>query len=289
MFVTLMTFVPALTRPVAQERVFRSRAEAVLVDVSVRLGNQVVLGLTKDDFELRDNGVTQAIMDLTTEVLPLDVSFTLDVSESVNALREGTLTQAIQQVSAMLRPPDRSGLTIFRTRILERVPLGPSPIERMPSMGDPRRGASLWDALALTLVVPPVTERRQLSIVLTDGLDSMSFFDPAFVSNAAKHTGAILHVILDSGGRSQRSQYVLRHNRERLKDIAETTGGLLVELENEASLSKALLQSIGDLRTSYVLRYTPTGVSREGWHELTLKMKKPGKYDLHARKGYWSR
>jgi hypothetical protein len=47
----------------------------------------------------------------------------------------------------------------------------------------------------------------------------------------------------------------------------------------------AFKQAVADFRTSYVLRFMPTGVSKDGWHELTVRVKS-GTYEVRARKGY---
>jgi hypothetical protein len=52
-----------------------------------------------------------------------------------------------------------------------------------------------------------------------------------------------------------------------------------------APVGATFKQAVSDFRTSYVLRYLPTGVAGEGWHELTVRVKK-GTYDVRARKGY---
>jgi hypothetical protein len=46
----------ALLEPASQER-FRTSAEAVRVDVLVKVGNRPLAGLTAADFDLRDRGV----------------------------------------------------------------------------------------------------------------------------------------------------------------------------------------------------------------------------------------
>jgi VWFA-related protein len=250
------------------------------------MGNRVILGLKPDDFELRDNGVQQAITDLTNEELPLDVNFTLDLSDSLQASQLQALGLAIQQVTSTLRPLDRCGLTVFRARILERVPLSPAPLEMALSATALGKGAtSLWDALTLALVTPAVIDRRQLSIMLTDGLDTSSFFDAAFVADAARHAATILHVVLTPTHQRDALRLQLRDG-ERLREIAETTGGRLVRLEGDASLAGTFLQSIEDLRMSYVLRYTPTGIASSGWHDIAVKVTTPGRYEVRARKGY---
>ena len=54
-----------------------------------------------------------------------------------------------------------------------------------------------------------------------------------------------------------------------------------------APVGAAFKQAVSDFRTSYVLRYVPAGVSREGWHDITVRVKK-GTYEVRARKGYTS-
>lgn len=46
-----------------------------------------------------------------------------------------------------------------------------------------------------------------------------------------------------------------------------------------------LAGAIEEFRTRYVLRYTPTGVAHDGWHDLSVRVKGK-KYDVRARKGY---
>jgi hypothetical protein len=47
-----------------------------------------------------------------------------------------------------------------------------------------------------------------------------------------------------------------------------------------------LQDAIDESRATYVLRYTPKGVPDTGWHPITVKVTKPGRYDVRARPGY---
>src|SRR5687768_17731231 len=69
-----------------QQPVFRSAADAVTVNVSVRRSNRPVTDLRARDFVVRDNGVTQTVAALVYEKLPVDVTVLLDVSGSVAGL-----------------------------------------------------------------------------------------------------------------------------------------------------------------------------------------------------------
>jgi hypothetical protein len=52
-------------------------------------------------------------------------------------------------------------------------------------------------------------------------------------------------------------------------------------------IEQMFLRALDDFRTSYVLRYAAEGVARAGWHEIAVRVIKPGtRYDVRARKGY---
>jgi hypothetical protein len=42
-------------------------------------------------------------------------------------------------------------------------------------------------------------------------------------------------------------------------------------------------------RAGYLLQYVPKGVAPEGWHEVSITVKKRGRFDVQARKGYQGR
>jgi PhoPQ-activated pathogenicity-related protein len=46
-------------------------------------------------------------------------------------------------------------------------------------------------------------------------------------------------------------------------------------------------QVLADFRQRYLVHYTPTGVSEKGWHTITVRLKKPAKYTVTARRGYF--
>jgi hypothetical protein len=37
----------------------------------------------------------------------------------------------------------------------------------------------------------------------------------------------------------------------------------------------------------FVVDYNESAVAAAGWHELTVRVKRAGKYEVLARKGYW--
>jgi hypothetical protein len=164
------------------------------------------------------------------------------------------------------------------------APLSAPPVvaELRPGGG----GTAVIDAVLLSLAAAPSPGRRQLNVVMTDAADTASEFDPRLVRRTAGHTSAQMSFVITRpagpGGFGKRWGEIMGM----LRDVAETTGGQIVELERNEQLSQAFLAALEDFRTSYVLRYRPTGVAAAGWHEVKVAVKGRN-YSVRARRGYW--
>lgn len=102
--------------------VFRAATSTVSVNVSVKRGNQPLLGLTTADFELTDNGVHQVVDDVSRDAVPIDATLLVDTSGSVAGVVE-RLKKDTGQIIAMLRPIDRFRLLTFDRYVNEMTPL----------------------------------------------------------------------------------------------------------------------------------------------------------------------
>jgi hypothetical protein len=70
-----------------------------------------------------------------------------------------------------------------------------------------------------------------------------------------------------------------------LERVTEETGGDLLYVSSSRDLPAAFARIVGDFKSRYLLSYTPTGVSRAGWHPIEVKLK--GKVGtVRARRGY---
>ena len=279
----------ALVLPLAwfsgQQAVFRTRADVVAIDATVMDGNKPVTTLGIDGFVVKDNGVVQTLIDVGREQMPLDITLTIDVSGSVNESERRIIYRAIRQIGAALRPADRCGVVSFMSHIRQEVKMQPPPFDPPLKFQTDGGATSFLDALLLSLVTPPMADRRQLSLILTDGVDTTSFFELATIADTMKYaTGQTSIVILRGGGGHVEDEATLKL----LKNITETSGGQMTEARRGESLSETFLAALEQFRTSYVLRYTPKGVPRAGWHAVDVSTKNP-KYKVRARQGYWFR
>ena len=88
---------------------FKSRVEAVRLDVSVMRGGQPVGGLSAADFSVTDNKVPQQV-EVAVDPQPLSVLLVLDTSGSVAGERMAHLTNAASTLVTALHAGDRAAL-----------------------------------------------------------------------------------------------------------------------------------------------------------------------------------
>ena len=276
------------------QTVFRSTVNYVEVDVSVNSKNRPVTGLTAGDFELRDNGVAQKILVMDRETYPVDVTLAIDVSSSVRFVLT-SLVNAVNRIRENLHSNDRVMLLVFNQRILERAALAPPSSLGWLTPGSAAGSTSLYDAITVAMAVPQASIRRQMAIVFTDGLDTISFLDQASALEVARHTRTAIFVVTSSGTDLPKAFS---------RDLVEITGGMTQEVRPYQPVTgksilgtsgnnifdSSFLRALEDFRSSYVLRYTLEGTPSPGWHDLTVRVVKPGtQYQVRARRGYVGR
>jgi len=271
-----------------QAPVFRSSVDVVSVPVSVRERNQPVAGLAARDFEVLDNGVPQQLTSTVIEMLPVDVTLVLDTSGSVRG-RLDRLKADIQEIADGLQSNDRVRLMAFSSTVADVFGLQPGgshlPLERLKPGG----GTAFYNALAAALMAVPDTDRPHLIFGFTDGLDNVSFLDATRVVSLAGRANAALYLSLVPAPPERRvslTPYAGGPNRRLLREAAARTGGALLDSTSTVRLSDVFGEVLKEFRTSYMLRYSPTGVPRTGWHDIVVKITRPGTYDIRARKGY---
>ena len=291
------TVVSALA--VHRQVVFRSNADEVLVDVSVMRGTSPVVGLTAADFVVTDNGVRQAILDVSKNSGDIDVTlviqregvlFTLltDSEGQLAGLRkqaaEGSIDAARAQVRRLIQPAD--GLRILTADA--EVKLGAE-----PQLKSGR--SSILDGLTAAMMLKPTAVgRRQLIIGLTGGTDDRSFVPQRSRLNVALRTDTVVHIIaLGKGmlsyvlpnGKTGVTTYGVGVAAAPLKPIAEATGGRLYQVEPGANVEKMLEPALQEFRSRYLLRYVPSGVARPGWHDIVVTVPS-GSFEVRHRRGY---
>jgi hypothetical protein len=274
--------------------VFRIATDGVQVPVAVRDGSRIMSDLTAADFILTDNEVPQTIQAVSVESVPVDVTLILDTSGSTTNVAE-RLAKDVQQIARLLRKDDALRLLRIDTFVEELRPMAPV---TTPFTGDATRQlngfSSVHDALIAALVRPVPADRRHLVVAITDGLDTMSVTTADRVREVASRSDALLQIVTvrppQSGGARTfvRPRYS-EANLLVLTEAAERTGGELRGrgLFGDADPVSAFQRVFDEYRQSYVLRYVPENVERDGWHELSVTVPRAPNATVHARRGYY--
>ena len=255
------------------------------VTVSVRTVEKAVAGLKASDFELKDNGVVQSIESFSVETLPIDVTLLLDLSRSVEGPRLDRLNYSVGETALLLHADDRLRLIGMQHELHQVFPFQPGGskpnVESLKAYG----GTSLYDGLAAAMMRAAEPDRRQLIVAYTDGQDTISILPIDTVREVAGFADAVVQIVVPTmrGPRSTGMETV--PGAALLSDLATRTGGQLFWMDVAAPITEAFKNAIDDFRTSYVLRYTPKGVTRAGWHDLNVRVTS-GTYEVRARKGY---
>lgn len=263
-----------------QQSVFKSGVDLVFVDVSVTSGRTPVRDLVSADFALTDNGVKQDIEAVSVESMPIDVTLLLDVSGSVEAGVLSGLKRAIDDTAKVLSSRDRVRLLTFSHEVRQVFGYragGSSPrLDLLSANG----ATSIYDALAAAMMQTRPSAARQMILVFTDGADSRSFMDAPALQNLAGLSEAVVQVAVGT----RRGSADVR-NKSQLESIAAATGGDVTTFRVDSGIPSTFRDILNRFRTSYMLRYTPTGVTREGWHTVSVRVGK-GNYEIKAKKGW---
>lgn len=314
---TLALFSPALPRPArAQQSAPQQERPQETIKVGVNLVNlyvtvrgkdkRILTDLSKEDFQVLEDGQPQEISDFAREVnLPLTFGMLIDTS--ISQMRVLTMEQdaADRFLGRVLRPKDLAFVLSFDLNV---DLLGDFTSERRQLM-DAIRRARINGANTPMMVQGPVAQRptgtkmydaiylacreklsgeagRKAVILLTDAMDFGSSETLESALETAQRTDTVIHVIgvadygfYGYGGYSGEGY---------AKKLAEQTGGRSIFVNNEKKLEEAFSQISEELRTQYVLSYYPTNRTKDGkFRKIEIKVKRDDTKAL-ARKGYYA-
>ena len=265
---------------------FRASVDLVRIDVSVMNGLLPVNGLTVDQFALSDNGVPQELDSVSLDTVPLNLTILLDTSDSMAGERIRDLIDAGTTLVKSLRPEDAAALITFSQPMHFLVPMTR---DRDPLLAAvrglvPAGYTSLNDAAFLAMQLRPIEpgDSRPVLLIFSDGQDSSSWLSTEQLIEAARRSATLTHVIeligAPSGGLSTPSEV--------LGDLASAGGGRRWTAQSSRDLRDLFGKALNELRTRYLLTYSPSGVSRGGWHDVKVTLK-GARGEVTARPGYF--
>ena len=300
----------------AQDEPFVMKVDVQVVRVPVAVQDATgrpVPGLEASDFELKDNGQVQAVRNLWSENdLPLTIGLVLDVSESQLQVLEQNRNTMREFLRGLLRPQDRVFLVAFtrqarlfhdltpsgdavvevaaKIHTKEQVngtALGPvcKPIRPPPGQRTLKKppkscgGSVIWHAMYQAVEKLKRVDTRKALVLLTDGQDTGSDHTLPQVIAAAQQAGVTVYAV-GVGGKTERPEAAL--NEVDLRRLGEETGGVMF---TEAQGATEIFERINlDLRSQYVIGFSPAEVCDGGFHRLEVRAGK-GR-TVRTRAGY---
>jgi VWFA-related protein len=266
---------------------FRSGVDVVRVDVSVMNGLSPVPGLMAGQFAITDNGVPQEIESASLDTVPLSLTIVLDTSASMEGERLKDLIEAAQTLVKSLRDQDAAALITFAESVRFQVPVTHDRERLLASLtGLVAAGfTSLNDAAFLAMQLRPIEtlDSRPVVLVFSDGHDNTSWLSASQLLEATRRSRTLTHVV-ELVGASTGSIY---RPSDVLGNLASAGGGRRWIAHSSRDLRELFGKVLNELRSRYVLTYTPQGVGRDGWHDVKVTLK-GARGDITARPGYFA-
>ena len=264
--------------------------ENVLLDVSVRdKRGQWVSGLTKENFQIVENGEAQSIDWFTNEDIPVTLGIVIDNSASMRPKRPEAITAALA-FARTSNPHDEIFVVSFNERVRLALPEGlrftddPVKLRDALILLEPSGRTALYDAIQKALAhAQNGTHGRKALLVISDGGDNASAIDWKQMEQVALESKATIFTIgvFNSDDRDK--------NPGVLKQLARITGGEAYMPDELKELSGICKIVANDIRNRYVLSYTPDHkkpVGRERKIQVTAQSTDRGKMSVTTRTRY---
>jgi Ca-activated chloride channel family protein len=301
-----------------QQPQFRGGTRTVPVHVTVRDSEgRFALDLTKDDFEIRDEGKVQTITQFTTATQTLSSLILLDGSSSMWSVWDSLIEGANSFIIRML-PGDRTAIASFADRFQMRQPFTSDRDELLTHLRDPfnvRSGLEtrLWDALAEGVLAVGTEPNRRVLVVLSDGKNWVSGQPPATTragqfgrnssrvpgpapppmatpSSSARAAGAVAasamarDVMVYGIGMWTTPEKLAEAPDQSLARLADGTGGGYFELRLSDDINATFTQIVTELHQQYLLGFVPARLDGKV-HTIDVRVKRPG-VKVRARRSY---
>jgi Ca-activated chloride channel family protein len=288
-----------------QQPVFRAGQDVVRVFATVTdRDGRLVTTLTKDDFEVRDEGKPQPITQFDKSPQPIRLVVMLDVSGSMEG-NLALLRASAAQLFTRLRPDDAVRVGSFGHDVTISPAFTRDPAEltaALPTTIAPDAPTPLWRGIGEALdAFGDGDERRKVVLVLSDGKDSGQFsfrqrpVSQAEVIDRARRDDVMIYGI---GMRSRSRQsppagvgpgglqgmLLAELPDPGLARVAEESGGGYIEIRGGQDLGAAFAGVADELHTQYLLAFVPP--KRDGKvHDVSVKVTQGG-LKARARKSY---
>jgi Ca-activated chloride channel family protein len=274
----------------AQTPTFSTKTEAIHVTATViDQDGRLATGLSKDDFEIRENGVPREITIFRSDTVPFAIAIMLDVSGSM-VLNLGLMRRGMEQLISRFEPGDRATVGTFQglPMINPRFTANPQRLMEgvagaMGGMGAPCTGqwhpesvagsvggSAVWAAIecGIEQVAADSETPRRVVMVVTDAMDNASKrVGPSDLKKLADDYGIMIYGVGMRGSEGL--------NSPTLRELAEKSGGGYFQLKDFSELVPTFGRVADELRHQYIFGFTPAS-SDDRKRTIEVRSLRPG-------------
>ncbi len=272
----------------------------VLLDATVKTKTgKIMSDLTRDSFELREDGVPQRIDVFSKDELPINVALVLDLSDSIGPFL-GPLRDAANVALSALKPDDEVALFTFSTEAELRVPFTKdksaisTQIKEFTVGGATNINDGIFIASKYLLNLPP-TGRRVIILISDDVGTSAGGQGTKDIITETIAADATLYNLKIPGynppGTLMASAMV--PGLVNIHRVAEQTGGEIFDVQDVAHLNDVFRTLIDRIKTRYTLGYYTQATAASGKpHKLDVTLtgsygKKGKDYLILSKSSYY--
>ena len=263
--------------------VINTKLVNLTVSVNDKLG-RFVTGLTKEDFEIFDDGVKQDTAFFSDDDAPISLGIVYDVSSSMGNFSSRALSM-LRYFFDNSHTEDEFYVYAFNNRVqlVQDFTSLPEAILSRVTFIKAKGSTALFDATyAAVEKVRQGRHHKKVILIFSDGEENSSRYSGKELQNLLRENDVQIYAI----GMSEFSD-----GAGTLKFIAEPTGGQAFFPFDYVSAEVIYTRLALMLRRQYVIGYYPNNVtSGTTWHKLHVQVKAPsqlGKLKLSYKNGYW--
>jgi Ca-activated chloride channel homolog len=285
------------------------KVDTSLVNLNVRVidrANRPVNDVKQDEFKVFEDGVPQQIFSFTRAEVPISYGLVVDNSGSMKTQLDKVI-DATRTIIEQNKPGDETFLQRFidssQIEVLQDFTASKDDLfDAMDKMHTEGGQTAVLDAVYLAAEHvgkhkkgdPLNDKRRRALILVTDGEDRSSYYKQAELFEFLRENDVQIYVIgfvneLDAeGGIIRKSPKDKAVNL--LNKLATETGGRAFYPTSLTELPGIADEITRDLRTQYVVSYSPTNKRRDGtFRKVNVRIEDTGKRDKRiaiTRPGY---
>ena len=281
---------PAPAAPEPARPTFSTESDLVVLHVTVfdRRGNAVPQ-LTRDVFQVVEDGTPQTITVFSGENSPVAVGLVVDNSSSM-LTRRAMVLAGIKAFAEANQADDQAFTIVFNENVHRALPgsvaFTNSPTILQASVNTVPAGGktALHDAVIAGLDHLDAAERqKRVLVVLSDGEDNASRQSEDEMLRRAERSDALIYTV------STARLDVNVGNERLLRKLAQATGGSAYSPKTEHDVVATFSDIAGKIRQGYTLGYVPTNPAHDGsYRRLIVRVLSPGMRApvVHVRDGY---